>query len=256
MKHTSLDTYLSLCTQVYDISLPTPPEDEYAFFKSYAAESNGLILEPMCGTGRFLLPLMHDGFEIEGFDASEHMLRALHEKALHNNIEPKISLNFVADFESTQKYGLIFIPSGSFNLITARKDVAEALTKFYDLLAPKGVLVIEIITLDATPQDPGIWRRERWNTPNKGFILASAMEAPLQDNVSHTTCRYELVENNIITKTEEEIVKIRLYSSQEFQNLLLGAGFKTANVAKAFDRTKQPDSEDKDIVFECRKADS
>lgn len=46
----TLDTYLSLCTQVYNLSKPTPPEDAYAFYRDYAMRSNRTILEPMCGT--------------------------------------------------------------------------------------------------------------------------------------------------------------------------------------------------------------
>jgi 2-polyprenyl-3-methyl-5-hydroxy-6-metoxy-1,4-benzoquinol methylase len=57
-------------------------EDAYAFYRGYVMRANGSILEPMCGTGRFLLPLFEEGFNIHGFDASEHMLEALH-KLLH-----------------------------------------------------------------------------------------------------------------------------------------------------------------------------
>jgi len=248
-----LDTYLSLCTQVYDISLPTPPDEEYAFFKSYAAQADGPILEPMCGTGRFLLPLIQDGFDVEGFDASIHMLSALHQKGLRNQLKPNVSLNFIENFESSGKYHLIFIPSGSFNLITDIKEITAALTTFYDLLSPQGILLIELITLNATPKHPGTWRRDRWNIDSNSFILASAKEEPLKENVSHTTCLYELVENNIITKTETEIVKIRLYSADEFKIILINAGFKKVTEIKAFDRSKKPDSSDKDIVFECQK---
>ena len=46
-----LRTYLNLCTQVYDLSKPKPPEDAYAFYKFYLAQAGGAILEPMCGTG-------------------------------------------------------------------------------------------------------------------------------------------------------------------------------------------------------------
>lgn len=58
---TAIDTYLSLCTEVYDLSKPTPPKDAYDFYRSYAIAAQGRILEPMCGTGRFLLPLVAEG---------------------------------------------------------------------------------------------------------------------------------------------------------------------------------------------------
>ena len=62
------NTYSMLCTQVYELSKPIPPKDAYAFYRNYAQVANGLILEPMCGTGRFLLPLLEDGFDVHGAD--------------------------------------------------------------------------------------------------------------------------------------------------------------------------------------------
>ena len=66
-----LDTYLNLCTQVYELSKPKVPEADYNFYKSYLQDAKGKILEPMCGTGRFLLPFLQDGFDIQGFDAAK-----------------------------------------------------------------------------------------------------------------------------------------------------------------------------------------
>ena len=248
-----LDTYLSLCTQVYDISLPVPPAEEYAFFRSYATETNEPILEPMCGSGRFLLPLLQEGFNIQGFDASTHMLAALRAKADKLGLAPQVSLAFIETFESTQQYGLIFIPSGSFNLITNRDDVALALKKFYALLSPHGTLVIEIITKAATPKDPGTWRRERWERPDGGFIIASSCEEPPIDNVTLTHCTHDLVIENKVIRSEQETFRIRLYDVAEFQQLLFDAGFTHVMPLKAFNRSRSPDHENKDVVFECKK---
>ena len=253
MQKPELTTYLSLCTQVYDISLPTPPADEYEFFTSYAKENTGPLLEPMCGTGRFLLPMLQDGFNIQGFDASTHMLDALHRKASAHNLSPEVSLDFVESFKQTKQYGLIFIPSGSFNLITDRSAIAHALKKFYDLLLPNGTLVIEIITLAATPKNPGTWRREKWERPEGGFILASSCEEPLNDNVSLTHCTHDLVVENKIVLSEQETFKIRLYDTQEFYDCLVIAGFSAITPIKAFNRSSRPEADDKDVIFECKK---
>lgn len=248
-----LATYLSLCTQVYDISLPVPPAEEYALFKSYALETTEPILEPMCGSGRFLLPLLQDGFDAQGFDASTHMINALRAKAAKLNLAPNVTLDFIETFESDIKYGLIFIPSGSFNLVTDRTEIARALKKFYDLLSPHGTLVIEIITLAATPQNPGTWRREKWERPEGGYILLSSREEPPIDNVTLTHCTHDLIIENKVVLSEEEIFRIRLYSIAEFQQLLIDAGFSHVVAVKAFDRTQMPAPEDKDVVFECKK---
>ena len=98
-----LDTYLSLCTEVYDLSKPTPPEDAYAFYRSYAIQAKGPILEPMCGTGRFLIPLLAEGFNVHGFDASDHMLEVLHTKARAQNLQATVWKDFVEDLKNLEK---------------------------------------------------------------------------------------------------------------------------------------------------------
>ena len=126
----TLDTYLSLCSEVYELSKPNPPEDAYAFYRDYAIKANGPILEPMCGTGRFLLPLLEEGFNVHGFDASDYMLEALHAKAKAKNLEPTVWKGFAEDLKRSEKYNLIFIPSGSFCLIIDPAAVKEALKIF------------------------------------------------------------------------------------------------------------------------------
>ncbi len=71
-----LGSYLNLGTQFYDLIRPEPPEDAYTFYRLYVMNATGPILEPMCGKGRFLLPLLQEGFDVHSFDASEHMLES------------------------------------------------------------------------------------------------------------------------------------------------------------------------------------
>jgi SAM-dependent methyltransferase len=107
---TSLNTYLDLCTSVYDLSKPTAPKEAYAFYRSYALEANGLILEPFCGSGRFLLPFAAEGFDVQGFDGSQHMLNALQAKAKLQNLQVKVWQGLVGDLTVQENYKLIFIP--------------------------------------------------------------------------------------------------------------------------------------------------
>lgn len=47
--------YGSLCTEMYEILHERAPLDELRFYLSYA-EKDMKILEPLCGSGRFLVP--------------------------------------------------------------------------------------------------------------------------------------------------------------------------------------------------------
>lgn len=49
--------YGSLCTEMYELLHEKAPLDELNFYLSYA-EKGKKILEPPCGTGRFLVPFL------------------------------------------------------------------------------------------------------------------------------------------------------------------------------------------------------
>ena len=95
------------------------------------------------GTGRFLLPLLQEGFDIQGFDASEHMLEALHAKAALRHLHPTVWHGFVEDLAKTEQYGLIFIPSGSFGHIIDLDTVKKSLKVLYEHLSEDSILVFE-----------------------------------------------------------------------------------------------------------------
>lgn len=249
----SLDNYLNLCTEVYELSKPTPPEDAYQFYRHYAATANGPILEPMCGTGRFLLPLLAEGYDISGFDASNPMLNVLHSKAHNMNLKANVWQAFIEDINLTQKYPLIFIPSGSFGLITGLQKTIAVLKKFYNHLSSDGILLFEAETLQSVPTQCGIWRGDNWTRSDGSNILASFLDLPVENNIGTVICRYELVQHNTIMKTEIEKLSIQLYDPKELASMLTDVGFKNIKMLKAFDVKKQADPKDEIIVFKCRK---
>lgn len=249
----SIDTYLNLCTQVYDLSKPIPPKDAYDLYRSYAIHAKGLILEPMCGTGRFLLPLVAEGFDVHGFDGSRHMISALLRKAKAQKIKVNVWQALVAELNIQNKYKLIFIPSGSFGLITDIQEAKHALKIFYDLLENDGKLVFEAETLKAVPTQLNVWRGSMYSCDSNKFILSNFLDLPPQNNVGSTVCRYELVDANTLIKTEIEIIKVRLYEPEKLNALLHEVGFSKVKMIKAFDINQIPAPTDEAIVYECEK---
>lgn len=246
----ALDTYLGLCTEVYELSKPEAPSDAYAFYREYAKAANGLILEPMCGTGRFLLPLLEEGFNVHGFDASDHMLHTLNTKAKAKNLEATIWKGFIEDLKRPERYHLIFIPCGSFGLITDPSAAKEALKVFYDHLTNDGILLFEGDTLKAVPE-LNVWRGSTWHKPDGQMIMLSQL-ASMEGNVCNSIGKYELVHNNSIIHTEIEELKVRIYDPHELTELLKSCGFKVRAI-KAFDSSAAPDEHDEAVVYECRK---
>lgn len=250
-QHQTLDTYLGLCTEVYDLSKPHPPEDAYGLYRDYAMRANGPILEPMCGTGRFLLPLLEEGFDVHGFDASDFMLQALHNKAKAKNLQPTVWKGFVEDLKRPEQYHLIFIPSGSFCLLSDREIAEQALHAFAAALAKEGTLLLEIITPVVDPSKLGVWEGSMWRHNDRKKILLSTFSS-LDQNLLSTVCKYELVEDNIVTAMEVEDMKIRLYDEHDIVPMLKRAGFSSIQSMKAFDPNSKPEAGDEAIIYACK----
>lgn len=254
MSSQKLDSYLGLSTQFYDLIRPEPPEDAYSFYRSYVSEADGQILEPMCGSGRFLLPMIQEGFDVSGFDASEYMLKVLHDKAVSSHLKPKIWQGFVGNLDGNDQYNLIFIPSGSFGHIIEYSEIKKSLENFYDHLNENGILLFEAESSRSAPMSQlGVWRGMICNKPDGNSILISRLST-IQDSVCSSIDKYELLENNKIIQTEIEKFNVRLYDDRTILlKILQDTGFREIKILKTFDRFSHPDDNDAAFVYECRK---
>ena len=72
----SVNYYGSLCTEMYVLLHSQAPQDELAFYLSYAHPGDR-VLELLCGSGRFLVPFVQRGFDITGVDWSQEMLEKM-----------------------------------------------------------------------------------------------------------------------------------------------------------------------------------
>jgi len=139
--------YRNLCTQYYELDKPIVSSDALAHYLEYAKEAQGPILEPMCGTGRFLLPMLEKGYRVTGFDYSPHMLDVCRKKSKELGLNAELVEATFETFIPRCKYNLIFIPSGSFCLLTDQKQISQALKFISSWLAPNGKFIFEIETL-------------------------------------------------------------------------------------------------------------
>lgn len=248
-----LDTYRSLCTQFYDLSKPRPPQDVYEFYRKYVAAAKGPILEPMCGTGRFLLPLLAEGFAVEGFDASRHMLEKLHKKAQAMNLQPVVWQDYLENFHCEAPPDLIFIAAGSFGLITDLTMAQTCLTHIAQQLSEEGIFVFEVETLAAEPTTFNVWRQSEYPDETNKIVRGYFADRAFQDQVLTTECCYELWEGERKLQSETEFLKVRYYSPQIMMDMLHKAGFKSIKMVHAFDQDQVVQDTDAEIVFECRK---
>ncbi len=75
--------------EAYDSDWETDTDDVEVIREFMAGQGTLRILEPFCGTGRILLPLLEDGHEVVGIDRSQAFLGRLREKLSRVPVEAR-----------------------------------------------------------------------------------------------------------------------------------------------------------------------
>jgi len=249
----TIPTYLALCTEYYDLDKPLAPKEALHFYMHYVQRAKGPILEPMCGTGRFLIPMLEAGFEIDGFDASSHMLNALKAKCIKKNITANVWQGLLQDIDIKKQYALIFIPSGSFGLIINTEQIKLSLQKIFQQLRPGGIFIFEIERESSTSEQFGLWHGSMQMRQDSKMIVASFLPLAPVDSIRTIIGRYDLVDKSILLKTEFEYYQIKHYTKDEMKLLLQEAGFKSVKTLKPYNLHERPSKDDESIIFECTK---
>lgn len=247
--------YRALCTEYYELDKPKAPEDALQCYLAYAEEAQGPILEPMCGTGRFLVPLLEHGYAVTGFDYSPHMLNVCRKKCKERKLTSTL---LEATFETVslhELYNLIFIPSGSFGHLITPEQVFQALKFIADRLKQGGKFVFEIETLTAIREPQGVWKGRWVNKPDGSKIVVNILSRfDSTSQVETGLFRYELWEDNAISRIEVEDYHVRYYQPTEIEQLLKQHGLKVIGKwqAEPYSRTEATDTAAV-ILYECIK---
>lgn len=240
--------YGSLCTEMYEILHPAAPQDELNFYLSYAQQRQK-ILEPLCGSGRFLVPFMERGFDICGMDLSKEMLDRLKEKAP----DARVELACAEAYDSAERFDYIFISSGSVGLFTDMGVCRNILRKMWELLKEGGRFVFAVDTVacrcpDHEEAGPGLAVKTK-----EGFDLITRGR-DRYDEATHTQyspCVYELYDGNRLLQSEPMEFQIHLYELGEMEAILAEIGFRQVKVYASYDKKPATSNEEEMFLFEC-----
>jgi len=218
------DYYGELCSQVYETSKSTASDAELEFYLSFIENNDMQVLEPMCGNGRFLLPLFERGIDIEGFDISEEMLSLCRRKGEKLNLKPNIFHCSLEGFKSEKTYDLVIIPFGSFSLMPDEL-VKDSLSNMRDVLKEGGKLLLTIINKKGEVEEISDWiETTRQDMDGHEIIEYKKMNFDPVKNMLNTKLKYQLLRNGQIEKEEVMDFPVRLYEGDEFERVLKSNG--------------------------------
>jgi len=233
-----MNSYGRLSTAFYDLDKPAAPPDAIAYYRNCAALSNGSVLEPMCGSGRFLIPLLQAGVPVEGVDASREMLAACRVRADSLRLVPTLYEQSLQHLSLPHRYSLAFVPSGSLGLIQPRDSLRACLRGLLRHFGPNAILLVELVDPEAFEAGSNDGGSRSVETGGGGSICYTWRSTCNRNNGTvNYESRYQLREADTILADESEQLVLSMYAASEFLHELRLAGFSNARVMPTTDET-------------------
>lgn len=233
---------------MYEILHKEAPLDELNFYLSYAKKEMS-ILEPLCGSGRFLVPFLEKGFNIKGIDNSSQMLAKLTIKVPHANVVE----SDIENYESLEQFDYIFISSGSVSLFTDIKVCKNILSKIKTLLKSDGKFVFAVDTImNRLPND--IEYQESISVKTKDNYKLLLKSKNCYDEVTQTQFSpslYELYTDNKLIQQEMMDFQTHLYKLGEMGKILEKIGFTKIKVYSSFQKEIAKNNNSEMLLYEC-----
>lgn len=240
--------YGNLCTEMYEILHEKAPQDELDFYLSYAKKEDK-ILEALCGSGRFLIPFMEQGFDIFGIDLSVAMLNKLKQKAPN----AKVFQADILEYSSKNRFDYIFISSGSVSLFTDINLCRKILGKIKEMLTPEGKFVFAVDTVADKCSDDNDYKISVTTKTKEGFdlILKNKNYYDEQSRTQFSQGIYELYNGTVLLQSEYMDFQTHLYEFGEMERLLKEIGFTNVKTYSSFSKDVAADDNCEMFLFEC-----
>jgi SAM-dependent methyltransferase len=250
----TLNRYGAIAAEIYDIDKPLGALPDTAFHLERFAGFPGRILEPACGSGRTLVPLLRAGLDAAGFDPSPDMLARCRARCAAEGFAPDLRRQSYADFACERPFDAILIPVGSFTLIDRFEPAMAALRRFHDQLAPGGIVVLDIQPLSflANLADD----QRQWTAENGDLLTLHGRRVKTDwlAQRAESVQRYERWRDGRLVETELDPMAQRYWGLEEFVLALGAAGFADISVTGGYDRSRAPRAADRVLTFEGRRA--
>jgi SAM-dependent methyltransferase len=225
--------------------------DDVKFYRDLANQIGGPILDLGCGTGRILVPLLRDGHEVVGVDASPTMLARLRAR----NPEANVLEGDIRALSLKRKFPLVICAFNTFMHLYEREDVERFLDTVKRHLAPGGTFAFDVMNPDLgwLSRDPTRrWARTRFRHPRTGermiYTTTLEWEGPLQIAFMQI---YYAPERN---PRREKVVRLahRYFFPQELEEIFFYNGFVVDEHFGGFDRSELTGDSDQQVLV-CRR---
>lgn len=188
-------------------------------------------LEIGCGSGRLMLELLEEGFDIEGVELSSDMVELLKSEAKIRHLSAVVHHCAIEEFSSQQKYSHIVIPAFTLQLLS-RETAFEVLKKIRLLTNTNGKLYFTLFIPWAEILDDieiDVWHLDK-EAPLEDHKLARCYTMHSLNRVMqelYREHRYQIVSSEQkVEQTHHSSQQLQWYFLPEIMSMLKASGWK------------------------------
>ena len=222
-----MNSYDSLEASLHDIFWASDgPSLELPLLRDFLTDHPGRSLEIGCGSGRLLLPLLDEGFAIEGLELSQEMLDLCQQQSKHSSLI--LHHGNMDDWQAPQPYASLMLPA--FTLQLSRDPVA-ALQRFAAMLDNDGALYLSTFTplaeiLGDLPENE--WYPDHQTLLEDGRLatIHTKHQVDRDKQILHRQHRYEIHSpEGAIVASHESTQQLHWFNREQLKSHLKAAGF-------------------------------
>ncbi len=231
-----MQPYLSLEAELHDAFwLAEDDGSELRMMAEFLTNHPGPALEIGSGSGRLLLPLAEQGFDIDGLELSSDMLAIARKQAAEQKRPVTMHRGDMSSWSADKTYNSLLAPAFTLQLAT---DPAATLAHWRSLLNPGGALYIT--TFIPYAEILGELPANQWYPDHQAFH-SDGTEARLEtrhtiDHANQTlTRRHRYTILGKQTRRHQSTQTIRWFEHDQMLALLTRTGFETQSHILDFD---------------------
>jgi cyclopropane fatty-acyl-phospholipid synthase-like methyltransferase len=196
----------------------------------------GPVLEAMCGSGRLLLPLVAQQFNLHGVDRSAAMLASCEARLELADLKAPLYRQDVVALNLPCRYAAALVAAGSFQLITSSADARAALERLRAHLVDPGLLLLDLFVPAEAAHPPGapvVEVRGANLSDGARISLRSEVFVDAERKRIDTVSRYERRERGAIVAREDERLAMTWYDEDEIVALVGDAGYRSVTIERS-----------------------
>ncbi|MEF8832813.1 MAG: class I SAM-dependent methyltransferase [Candidatus Thermoplasmatota archaeon] len=250
--------YSGFFAEFYDILHSNLNDEE--FYKNLADQYGPHILEIGSGTGRLLLPLAREGYEVTGLELNDDMLEICRKKMKDESKETLENIELIKgdmrDFKIDKNFELIIAPCNVICHILKRVDLRKALSCFKDHLAEEGVLIIDnsMPNVESMVKNNEEEKVLEFTHPRNGRKIVSSI-TPTYDfvkQIEKDTIVIKEFEGNKKTREAKVEEKLTFYFPRELRALLRSEGYEIFEERGSLNKEVPIEENSDEMIFLCR----